>query len=236
MRVAASLIVAAALCGSVEADEAQRYIPEIETHYVRSKHVSQTFKVQVMQPLRARGEKTRFPVIYATDGNATFDALEGISYSIQTTGHDAPRYVLVGIGYPGDSPRAGAVLRGRDLTFPGYPELGVTPPPVEGVLLPRQGTKAFQGAPEFQRFIKEELIPFIDERYPTVTGERTYFGHSAAVVSGSSRCSRNPIFSGTTSSAVRVSPIAGAPRLGFSTRTTISFSTMRAGSSRRASR
>src|SRR5262249_47412018 len=35
-------------------------------------------------------------------------------------------------------------------------------------------------AVEFQQFLEYELIPFIEERYETAPGERTYFGHSAA--------------------------------------------------------
>jgi len=138
------------------------YLPFVETHLVPSHYVSQTFRIEVMQPLRKQGETTRFPVIYATDGNLAFDALKGISYSLQKTGRDAPRFILVGIGYPGDSPDAGAVLRARDFTFAGYPEV----------------TSVQGGAPQFQQFLQSELIRLIDERYPTIPGERSYFGHS----------------------------------------------------------
>ncbi|WP_116808516.1 alpha/beta hydrolase [Steroidobacter cummioxidans] len=155
------------------------FFPSVESHLIRSRHVAQTFKVQVMLPGQKRSETARFPVIYATDGNMTFDMLKGISHILQMSARDAPRFILVGIGYPSDCPRAGALLRGRDLTFPGYPKLNREPPPIAGVLLPRQGTKDFCGAEDFQNFIEHELIPLIDRRYPTQAGERTYFGHSA---------------------------------------------------------
>ncbi len=155
------------------------YFPPIETHLVCSRHVAQTFRIQVMQPAVSVGESTRFPVVYATDGNFAFDVLKGISWSMQRSERDAPRFILVGIGYPGDSPLAGAVLRARDLTFSGYPRLSLSPPPVEGVLLPEPGSVDFQGAAHFQQFIRHELIPLVDEHYVTIPGERTYFGHSA---------------------------------------------------------
>lgn len=154
------------------------HFPPIEEHLIPSKHIAQTFKVQVMRPARARGDAARYPVIYATDGNLSFDMLKGLSYVMQSS-DDAPRFILIGIGYPGDCPRAGAILRGRDFTFPGYPRLSRAGPPIEGVLPVAPGTPDFDGAAAFQRFFADELIPFIDERFETQQGQRTYFGHSA---------------------------------------------------------
>lgn len=156
----------------------KEYFPAIETHYIRSRFVAQTFKVQVMLPAQRRSEHARFPVVYATDGNLAFDVLKGIAYSMQRSAHDAPRFVLVGIGYPGEGPFAGAALRARDLTFAGYPKVSTRPPPIEGVFGAPEGTKYFYGAEEFRDFIEHELAPLIDERYPTEQHGRTYFGHS----------------------------------------------------------
>ena len=161
-----------------EAEPGSEYFPAVETHLVRSKHVAQTFKIQVMQPARRRDEAVRYPVIYATDGNLTFDMLKGISYLLQFNPRDAPRFMLVGIGYPGDSPLAGAMLRGRDLLCPRNPKVHRQPPAIEGILLPEAGTRDLYGAEDFQQFVGKELVPFIEGRYPT-NGERTYFGHSA---------------------------------------------------------
>lgn len=156
----------------------RKYCPAIETHLIPSRHVPQTFKIQVMLPVVQRGETTRFPVVYSTDGNFSFDVLKGLSWSMQLSGHDAPRFILVGISYPGDNPLVGASLRARDLTFPRYPRLSTQPPPFEGVPAVVEG-KDFYGAEDFQRFIEYELIPLIEEKYPTAPGDRTYFGHSA---------------------------------------------------------
>ncbi len=159
--------------------EPWEYIPPVETHMLRSQHVAQTYKIQVMQPAQKRGEVTRFPVVYVTDGNFAFDVLSGIALNMQLSGRDAPRFIVVGIGYPGDSPRAGARLRTRDLTFPRYPQLSTEPLPVEGVPLAAKGTKDFCGGEDFQQFIEHELITFVDAQYSTLAGERTYFGHSS---------------------------------------------------------
>jgi uncharacterized protein len=156
-----------------------KYVPALEAHSIRSRHVSQTFHVQVMRPLQTKGEMTRFPVVYATDGNFAFDVLKGISYSMQLSERDAPRFILVGIGYPGESPLAGSLLRARDLTFPTYPKLSTKPPNIEGVRVAEEGTRDFYGGEDFQRFLGLELIPHIDEHYATIPNDRTYFGHSA---------------------------------------------------------
>ena len=155
------------------------HAPSVETHFIRSHHVDQVFKIQVMCPARHRTEESRFPVVYATDGNLMFDALKGISHSIQTPERDVPRFILVGIGYPSDMPFAGTLLRARDLTFPQYPDLGTERPSVDGTLAAVEGTKDFYGAEDFQRFIECELIPVVDQQYETIPGDRTYFGHSA---------------------------------------------------------
>jgi predicted alpha/beta superfamily hydrolase len=166
--------------GTSSGVESTLHFPAVETHLISSKYVKQTFKVQVMRPARSKGETLKFPVVYATDGNFAFDVLKGISCSLQTSeSAAAPRFILVGIGYPSDTPLAGSALRARDLTFPGYPQLDVPRGAVEGVLLPEEGTKTFYGAEDFQMFIGDELVPFIDETYETIPGQRIYFGHSA---------------------------------------------------------
>ena len=140
--------------------------------------MNQTFKIQVMQPAQNKGEAANFQTVYVADGNFAFDALKGISYSIQRSGRDAPRFILVGIGYPSECPLAGSVLRVRDLTFPSYPKITPTVPPIDGVLKPEKGSKQVGGAEDFQEFIARELLPFIDGSYRTRADERAFFGHS----------------------------------------------------------
>lgn len=166
------------------------HVPPVETHLIRSKHVDQTFKIQVMQPARPRGDTRRYPVVYATDGNWTFDMFKAISYLLQMSTQDAPPYILVGIGYPGESPHAGMTLRARDFTALPYPkwapkwsdedwERPFRQSKYEGVLLPEKGARNFHGGEYFRDFLGEELIPFIDGKYATTGNDgRTYFGHS----------------------------------------------------------
>jgi uncharacterized protein len=163
------------------------HFPEIETHLIRSKYVQQTFKIQVMQPGQRRGQSARFPVVYVTDANWTFDMFKSIAYLLQLSEGESPPFILVGIGYPTEFPHAGLRLRLRDFTAPPYPIWGVGWADwlqarfntyYEGILSPEAGTKDFHGGEDFRSFIGRELIPFVDEKYQTVPGDRTYFGHS----------------------------------------------------------
>ena len=49
--------------------------------------------------------------------------------------------------------------------------------PVDGVLSITSGKKS-GGAKEFLSFIRDELVPFIDENYNTIEGDRGFFGDS----------------------------------------------------------
>lgn len=169
-------------------------IPPIQEHLLRSEQVRQTFRIQVMQPARRRGDQCRYPVVYVTDGNWVFDMFKSISYLLQISARDSPPFILVGIGYPGESPFAGEMLRARDFTSPPYPAADTSFENIaeywtkegkklevgeyEGVLLPEPGAKYYLGGADFRQFIAEHLIPFIDSHYATDPNHRTYFGHS----------------------------------------------------------
>lgn len=151
----------------------------VEKHLIESKHVDQTFEISVMQPLCKTDGSERFAVVYVTDGNFTFDALSGLSHGLHFGG-DAPRFIVVGIGYPGHNPWAGSYLRARDFLSDDYPFNQQDMPSLPFVDVPRPGgAKQWAGAADFLEFIATELIPFVDERYPTIKENRTYYGHSA---------------------------------------------------------
>ena len=93
---------------------------------------------------------------------------------------DVQRFIMVGIGYPGENVLSGMRLRTRDLTP--VEDSGEFPVPdvwdalVPGVLASTE--KPSGGAAEFLRFIRDQLVPFIDELYPTIPGDRGYWGDS----------------------------------------------------------
>jgi len=155
------------------------HVPPEKTHLIESKCVNQAYQIQVMQPLMKTGANERFPVVYVTDGNLAFDFAKSISHAQQSTG-DLQRFILVGIGYPGDNPFAGDILRCRDFTPASRPEFSGLPrsSPIAGVPGIPAGQSGWGSAGAFLAFIQTELAPFIDSTYPTVAADRTFFGHS----------------------------------------------------------
>lgn len=156
------------------------HVPPIERHILNSERIGQDFVVQVMQPVQKRGAEALFPAVVVLDGNLTFDTLKSLSHAMQAVGQ-VERFVLIGIGYPGDNPFAGDVLRGRDLTYPGRKTVAGRPTasPIEGVHDIAPGKPSWQGAPAFLDFIERMVIPLARSRYP-VSDRMILFGHSMA--------------------------------------------------------
>jgi len=155
------------------------HVPGVEVHTIRSKYVDQTYQVQVMQPVQRAGERERFPTLYVSDANLSFDFAKSISLSLQVSGQVRP-FMLIGIGYPGDNPFVGQILRYRDFTSHYRAQTSVAPhaPTFAGVPEIESGKKRWGGAADFLAFVRHELIPFIDDRYPSAPNDRAYAGHS----------------------------------------------------------
>ena len=100
--------------GALEAQEMPFHIPDVVTHQITSTNVDQTFAVHVWQPVTKKDGSEKFPVLYITDANGGIGMAELIHWL--HLGGDAPRFIIVGIGYPVDHAVGGLNLRNRDLT------------------------------------------------------------------------------------------------------------------------
>jgi predicted alpha/beta superfamily hydrolase len=155
------------------------HYPGPDTHLIESRYVAQTFKIQVHWPLLKRGEQERFPALYVLEGHGGAAALKEIAFGLQITGQ-VRRFLLVAIGYPEESPLAGAIRRGRDLApdhYPNIPGLQRTSQ-IEGVPGFEDVEKNRRGGKDFLAFIRNELMSLIEEKYPVIPGDRACFGHS----------------------------------------------------------
>jgi predicted alpha/beta superfamily hydrolase len=147
--------------------------PVADVHRLESKHVGASFDVRVLLPPTIPGENRRFPVVYMTDASGGAVVSDTMLRLLMLS--DTPRFITVGIGYPGaPSYFQTMVVRQRDLTPVSDPGER-TDAPFGGTLAPaiRSGRAA-----QFLDFIRDELMPFIDARYPTIPSERVYAGHS----------------------------------------------------------
>ncbi len=148
--------------------------PGVEVHQITSRFVDQTFEIHVQMPMHLEGEK--FPVLYLTD------SYDGVAFrdttGIMQLGADVPRFISVGIGYHDEHRMNAMNIRTRDLTpvqaDSGGPDIGSLVEGAKDLNL----EKTSGGAAEFLQFIREELMPFIDERYPTMPEDRGYWGDS----------------------------------------------------------
>ena len=177
MRMHRSAFLATALLLSTATlGQAQKLIqvPRTETFRIASRAVGDSFVIRVMLPPTIPGETTRFPVVYMTDVHEGFIVHED-AMRLMMMG-DVPRFIAVGIGYASASNiLEGLLVRARDLTHVEFKaEVGGSFP-FANMTKPSVGTG---GAAKFLAFIRDELMPVIDKRYPTDPRERCYWGDS----------------------------------------------------------
>lgn len=106
-------------------------------------------------------------VLYLTDANGFFGSTVDAIRSMQLAAH-LPPLLVVGIGYRMGALHETVAIRARDLT--------PTDDPVYARLFPDQS--ALGGADAFIRFIRHELVPWVERRYEVDPGDRAFFGHS----------------------------------------------------------
>jgi len=134
-------------------------IRDTEMRFLKSKHVDQTYEIDISLPKDYRQETARYPVLYVLDAEYNFGCVAYIVRRLIKNG-DIPKVLVVGVAYnttEDDFYRK----RERDCT-----------PPSE-----IHGSRV-GGADNFIRFFEEELIPTIDHDYRTIPGNRTIVGHS----------------------------------------------------------
>jgi uncharacterized protein len=131
----------------------QASLPETEVRYLKSAIVGDEFEISVALPFNYGKPDTTYPVLYSTDANLMFAASTQTARLMQMN-KVLPEVIHVGIGYRLDSLTQGLPLRSRDLTPTFVPDSS-------------KGSWPTGGAEKFLRFIKEELMPFINKNYRT---------------------------------------------------------------------
>jgi hypothetical protein len=168
---------------------------ETVEHVIRASSVEETYRVKVVLPLRREDDSERFPVVYATDSDEFFGGISTLAYELQLLG-ETPRFILVAIGYATSG--AADLLRMRDLFdhtsrahyIPLIEQLAASPlaADVNDLSIVTQTTDAA----DFLRFLGEELVPFINARFPVIPDNRVYYGYSAGATFGLYALFKNP--------------------------------------------
>jgi len=127
-------------------------IPNTEVRMVWSSNVGQEYKIFVALPHSYTDADKSYAVLYVLDGNWAFGLITETIRLLQL-GEELPETIIVGIAYPVNDVGEIRRLRARDYT----PTVDRRPEAVES-----DGTG---GAGNYLRFIRQELMPFIQSNY-----------------------------------------------------------------------
>jgi predicted alpha/beta superfamily hydrolase len=161
-----ALVSFAAVSGGVVSIASSQEFPRVslrntEVRTITSRHVDQEYEIDVWLPRGYAAGKGRYPVVYVLDAEYNFGCVSYIARRLIKSS-DIPEVLVVGVAYDTTYEDFYA-KRSRDLT-------PVQTPSPEGW---ESG-----GADKFSSFLREELIPFVNESYRTIPDDRTIVGHS----------------------------------------------------------
>lgn len=105
----------------------------------------------------------RYPVLYVTDADYAFPILRQVARRMNLEGPVIEEFILVGLSYAaGEDGRAS---RNRDYTpTPNGPRSAADTP--------------HGGGPAYQAYLKDQALPFVEERFRAAPGRRILLGHS----------------------------------------------------------
>lgn len=135
-------------------------LPAITGDYfrMRSSATGHDYHIHVRLPVDyAKEPDRRYPVVYLLDGDSLFPIL-GANHLFLHYDDGLPDVISVGIAYGGFGP-----VNKRSIDF-NAPDVSLT--------------DAQAGAPRFQQFLADELLPQIDRRYRGDPARRIVFGQS----------------------------------------------------------
>jgi predicted alpha/beta superfamily hydrolase len=129
---------------------------ETDCFDLSSSFVQDDFEIWVYLPVDFSPDQS-YPLAVVLDGNYDFKPTAKDLAVAWDEGRMEP-LILVGIGYPRQKDRK----RFRDYTFPENDDFDETT----------------GGAPDFVAFLEDELLPYLQNKYPIDTDEQVLMGHS----------------------------------------------------------
>jgi predicted alpha/beta superfamily hydrolase len=152
-------------------------LPGTEVHYLKSAHVGDEFKILIGHTAPPDGQPR--PVLFISDTVWTFGTAVEITRLLHLA-EDLPALLLVGVGY-----RASTIMdtwnsRFRDFT------------PTEDRTNAENAGLDMGGAERFLAFFREELKPWLRDRYEADLEDSTFFGDSLGGLFGTYVLFREP--------------------------------------------
>lgn len=148
-----------------EADEIveSNTLPGLIGFSLSSQHTGSTYPIAVGLP-DGYDEARSYPVVYATDGGSKVHTLLETARTLNRYSGLAPA-IIVGIGNASADSRATDFTPSPRADLPALAAIAADP-------------VATGGAPAFYRFVRDELIPRIENDYAADPDQRILFGHS----------------------------------------------------------
>ena len=153
------LFLASSMANAAVSTEFLQGLRDTRYHHVESDSIGRSYHIYVMLPdTYDESADYKYPTIYLLDGGALFPLLSAY-YRYLNSGEEIPNAIIVGISY-GSASFNGGNYRSTDFTA-------------------KSSEKEFWGgAGQFQEFLSEELLPFIEATYRAHSGRRVIFGQS----------------------------------------------------------
>jgi len=149
-----------------------------EDHIIRSRHVGGDFHIWIGHPVPGMMGPSPLPAraLYVLDGDLCFGTALELTRLMHQMYGELPPILVVGIAYGGDDPRLHAQLRSRDFTPTTNAQLERMAG-ARGVPLLPEGQRRGRAAP-FLAFLREEVRPFIEQRFQISASDSILFGAS----------------------------------------------------------
>lgn len=133
-------------------------LADVSYRRLESAAAEHTYHVYVRVPADYDESDVRLPAVYLLDAGVTFPLIAGYQRYLESS-EEVPKAILVGVSYGTNDWRQGN-NRGHDFTAPS-PE-----------------REHYGGAPDFQRMLRDELIPWVERHFRADPGRRVIFGQS----------------------------------------------------------
>ena len=149
-----------------------------------SRAVGATYAIEVVVPRGGAGPAGKLPTVYCTDWYVVGDYLQSLP-RILDMGRLTEPHILVGV-VAGETMEDWATARTRDFT---------AERPADEYSREHTYTPALDkagGSARFLAFLKDELIPLVEARYPADPAHRVFLGYSLGALLGTEILVREP--------------------------------------------
>ncbi len=159
-----------------ETSHPEATIPETHLRSVHSAVNGEEYQISVALPYGYSSSTETYPVLFVLDANGQFGTVTETTRALGLIEQSIPQVIVVGIGYP-VGVYWNAIAR-RELDLSPTQDLAYEADAAANwpARFPRPAGTG--GAPDFLRFIAEELIPLIDLNYRVSIDDRAIYGYS----------------------------------------------------------